>query len=96
MTTPCPAPADLLLHALQLPGEPRDIEQHTAHCASCEATVGGIREIASVLQSSGADTADTSSCLDEMTVARVVEQGVNADENPKLIAHLAVCARCRE
>jgi hypothetical protein len=31
-----------------------------------------------------------------MTVARVVEQGVNADEHPERIAHLAVCARCRE
>jgi hypothetical protein len=96
MTTPCPAPSDLLLHALQLPGEPRDIAEHTANCAPCQATVGGIREIASVLQSSGGDAADPSSCLDEMTVAKIVEQGVKAEENPELIAHLAVCARCRE
>lgn len=96
MTTPCPAPADLLLHALQQPREPRDIAQHTAECTTCRATVTSIREIASVLQLSDGDAADPTSCLDEMTVARVVEQGVNAEKNPGVIAHLAACARCRD
>ena len=31
-----------------------------------------------------------------MTVANVVEQGVDMAERPELIAHLAACARCRE
>jgi hypothetical protein len=31
-----------------------------------------------------------------MTVAKVVEQGVNVKDSPELISHLAVCARCRE
>jgi hypothetical protein len=96
MTTPCPAPADLLLHALQPPSESRDIAQHTTECTSCRATVTTIREIASVLQLSDGDAADKTSCLDEMTVARVVERGVNAEKNPEVITHLAVCARCRE
>jgi hypothetical protein len=96
--TRCPAPAELLLYALQPPEEreSRNIAQHVNQCASCQATVAGIREMASVLQSSGSDTSGTASCLDEMTVANVVEQGVNVTERPELIAHLAVCARCRE
>jgi len=96
--TRCPAQADLLLYALQPQHEreSREIVQHVRQCASCQATVAGIREIASVLQSSGGDAADTGSCLDEMTVAKVVEQGVNVQDRPELISHLAVCARCRE
>jgi hypothetical protein len=56
----------------------------------------GIREVASVLQSSGGDVAETENCLDEMTVANVAEQGVDMTERPEVIAHLAACARCRE
>jgi len=96
MTTRCPTPADLLLHSLQLPAEPTGIAQHAAECASCRATITGIREIASALQSSRGIADDTSGCLDEMTVATVVEHGVRVEEQPQLIAHLAVCAQCRE
>lgn len=98
MMTRCPAPPELLIYALQLPDVrgPRDIAHHVSQCTSCQATVKGIREVASVLQLSGFDAADTENCLDEMTVANVVEHGVDMAERPQLIAHLSVCARCRE
>ena len=94
----CPAPPELLLYASQLPDdrEPRDTAHHVSQCASCQATVTGIRDVASRLQSLGADAAATENCLDDMTVAVVVEQRVDTAERPELIAHLAACARCRE
>lgn len=55
-----------------------------------------IREVAGALQSAGAAAAETEDCLDEMTVARIAEQGVELSEHPELIAHLAGCANCRE
>lgn len=98
MMTRCPAPPELLLYALQLPDnrEPRDATHHVSQSAACQAIVIRIREVASVLQSSTVYADETRNCLDEMTVAKVVERGVDIREHPELIAHLAVCARCRE
>ena len=96
--TPCPAPPELLLYALQLPDdpEPLHIAHHVSQCASCQATVMGIREVGSVLHAARADATETGKCLDEMAVANVVELGVDPVKQPDLVVHLAACARCRE
>ena len=98
MMTRCPTSSELLLYALQLRDDrqPRDIGHHVSRCASCRATVMHIREVAGVLQSSSEYTAETANCLDEMTVANVVEHGVDVVERTEIIAHLAACAHCRE
>ena len=98
MMTRCPAPPELLLYALQLSvdRESRDTVHHVSVCAACQSAVVGMREVASSLQLSAGNVAATENCLDEMTVANVVEQGVSMSEHPDVIAHLATCARCRE
>ena len=98
MITRCPAPSDLLLYALQLfeKQEMRHTAHHVNQCASCRATIVGIREVASVLQSSGGESAETKNCLDETTVANIVDLGVNMTERADLVPHLAACSRCRE
>ena len=94
----CPPPTELLSYALQLAGdrEPRDTAHHVSQCASCADTVTGLREVASVLQSTGRHATATDSCLDEMMVAGVADQSVALAKRPDLVAHLAACARCRE
>jgi hypothetical protein len=96
--TRCPPPAELLLYALQLTDDraARETAHHVSRCASCQATVTEIREVASALQPSGRPPAGSESCLDEMTVANVVDHGVDMSERPEIIAHLATCANCRE
>ena len=96
--TGCPEPAELLLHVLQLPHEQalRATDLHVARCASCRATVMGLRETAGTLQAVGANAIETPACLDEMTVAMLAEPGVTLAARPRLVAHLAGCARCRD
>lgn len=96
--TQCPAPVELLLHALQRLGDQpaRRLSQHVGQCASCQEAVAGLREAASTLGSLGTNTPETPDCLDEMTVSVVAERGVSLADDPDLITHLATCARCRE
>ena len=96
--TRCPASAELLLHALQPPQErgSQGTAQHVRHCASCQETVTRIREVSGVIQRSRGDAARTGNCLDEMTVAKLVEHDADPGVSPELIAHLAACAHCRE
>lgn len=55
-----------------------------------------MREVASEMQSTGAPTAPSTSCLDELSVAEVVEARDDMSARPEIIVHLAACARCRD
>lgn len=98
MMTRCPTQPELLLNAMRRPDDSASgaINEHLDQCESCQTIVAGLREVAAVLQSSRGDSIATGDCLDEMTVAKVVEQGVDAVESPAVIPHLTTCARCRE
>ena len=93
-----PPPSELLLCALQLPGdrEAPEAAQHVSQCHSCRETVAHIREVAGALQYSGPRRPETDDCLDEMTIAMVAEQSLEMSDNPAIIGHLAGCAKCRE
>lgn len=97
MITRCPAPPELLLLALQRPDDraSRETARHVDQCASCQATVLGMCDVALALPSDDAGATDTGVCLDEMTVARIAEQGVDMAVRRDLISHLGACAQCR-
>jgi anti-sigma factor RsiW len=94
----CPASAELLAYALGGPHEPvsEGIARHVRGCPSCEADARRLRETADALRSvAGEGTADVGPCLDELTIASVVDGEPPAAERPHVLAHLAGCPRCR-
>jgi hypothetical protein len=98
MQTRCPAPPELLLIALESAHESAAPKTavHLKECASCRTTILELREIASALQASAQPSPKSGDCLDEMSVARLAEQGATSAELHAHIAHLATCATCRE
>lgn len=98
MQTRCVAPPELLLIAFESAREPdaRGTADHLRECASCRSAILELREIASVLQSSAPPSPNAGECLDEMSLARLAEQGATSAGLHDGIAHLAACPSCRE
>ncbi len=55
-----------------------------------------MREIASLLQSPADGALETKDCFDELTVADILDNGVDFTQHPELILHLSACSRCRD
>ena len=97
MTNPCPVPSALLLLALDATPEHEAaiVMEHLHGCGSCRAAIREVREAASLLQSADRTPSLAGDCLDEIALARWVDEGQGPKQRAHLI-HLAACAPCRE
>jgi hypothetical protein len=103
MRVGCPTSSELLAFALAHPDEPvrEDIAGHVRECSGCGDEVRSGREAIVALRSvvavtgASAGTAGIGPCLDELTVASVVDGDLAFAEQPDVMLHLAACARCR-
>jgi len=94
----CPAPENLLLHALGVPGPRahRAVADHVATCSACRAEVARLREAAVLLRAGAARSGDaTPDCLDEEAIAASVDGVLEGDARAVATTHLFSCARCR-
>jgi hypothetical protein len=95
----CPAPAELLRYALNRPKDPvgEAVGRHVNGCSACLAETQRISEAAGALRSvASVGGPRTGQCLDEFTVAALADGDLSGAARADVIAHLAVCPRCRE
>ncbi|HMC57018.1 MAG TPA: zf-HC2 domain-containing protein [Gemmatimonadaceae bacterium] len=91
----CPAPEPLVAFALG-DGSDGRVARHVATCERCQGDVTELREVAATLAASdSADAAPTAACLDELTIADVVDGVLPDARRHEVNTHLAHCARCR-
>jgi anti-sigma factor RsiW len=91
----CPEPESLVPFAS---GRRDDATaRHVAECSICRNAVARLREAAAELRADVAmeSFAPTPDCLDQLTLAQLIEGSSPAHERQKAIGHLATCARCR-
>jgi len=93
--TKCPAPDELLEHALGKDNGIRGavISRHVQNCDACRQRVQDARAVAAELHSVSV-TSVSSDCLDDDAIASLADGGDTSIEHDA-VAHVAVCANCR-
>jgi len=94
----CPAPDELLRHALGVPDPRSDraVTDHLATCPTCRAEIAKLRETMVLLRAGAARSGDaTPDCLDEEAIAAFVDGALEGDARAVATTHLLSCARCR-
>lgn len=88
--SPCPSHATLARLAAR-PASDRALAAHIAGCAACTQALAELRVLGAAMSRAPLAEPQTTDCLDEMAVARIVDGGIR----PAEIAHAAGCAGCR-
>lgn len=90
-----PDPELLRLHAAE--GGIADIERHVQTCDSCRGELAEIQESLQLVRESSSTTrrVPRADCLDELVIARFVENKLSATERETSATHMATCAHCR-
>ena len=98
MASNCPTPERLLAYLVEgrRSASAGRLERHLRDCKSCRVEAESLRGSVAALRTYAAQAVEeTSACLDEASLATLIDGDLNRERRAPMVAHVAGCARCR-